>query len=247
VYKDTAKWLLTFVPIPTFLALAVGLGTRFTAIKETGLISWVYQFPVPAGAVGLTVIATIVIIWRCCSVLVAGPSELADLRGKTDWMSEAFSKYGVGEPIFSNFDAFKTADNKRVNKTASDAEIAALTDTSQRIVALSENLNARARFICFMWVFGACAIVIVAGLATATATLPTTPDAVTKPTKVSIFMPPGTEPSFTTTTGCTCLHDTTAIAVSGLWNMPTLRLIGKGCPSGAWTPPADLDAVIAPA
>lgn len=30
-------------------------------------------------------------------------------------------------------------------------------------------------------------------------------------------------------------------------NNPTLRLIGKGCQTGTWTAPADLNAVITPA
>lgn len=247
MHKDTAKWLLTFVPIPTFLALAVGLGARFTAINETGVINWARQCPIPAIAVAVTVLATLAIIGTCCWVLVAGPTKLAVLKDNSNWWSAAFSKHAVGEPIFSNSGAFRTADNKRVNGTASETEIKALDDTIQRIVALSEKLNARSRFICFIWAFGCCAVLIVAGLSTAIATLPTTPDAVTKPTKVSILMPPGTEPRLTTATGCTCMQDTTAIAVSGLWNRPKLRLIGKGCTPGTWTPPTDLDAVIAPA
>lgn len=245
--KDTAKWLLTFVPIPTFLALAVGLGSRFTAVEETGLIGWAREFPIPAIAVGVTVLATIVIIWTCCWVLVAGPTELAVLKNNSNWWSAAFSKHAVGEPTFSNSDAFRTADNKRVSQTASDTEIKALDDTIQRIVALSEKLNARSRFICFIWAFGACAVLIVAGLSTAIATLPTTPDAVTKPTKVSILVPPDTEPRLAAATGCASMRDTTIVAVSGLWNKPKLRLIGKGCPLGTWTLPVDLNAVITPA
>lgn len=245
--KDTAKWLLTFVPIPTFLALAVGLGSRFTAIQETGVMGWAREFPVPAIAVGVTVLATVVIIWTCCWVLVAGPTELAVLKSDSNWWSAAFSQHAVGEPIFSNSDAFRTADNKRVNETASDTEIKALDDTIQRIVALSEKLNARSRFICFIWAFGACAVLIVAGLSTASATLPTTPDAVTKPTKVSILVPPDVEPRLATATGCASLQTTAFIAVSGLWNKPKLRLIGRGCPPDIWTPPPDLHAVIIPA
>jgi hypothetical protein len=247
VHKDTAKWLLTFVPIPTFLALAIGLGTRFTAITQVGIIDWTCQFPVPAVAVALTAIATVLIIGACCWVLLAGPTSLATLKEKPNWWSDAFSQHGVGEPYFKSSDRYNEADEVRAEGKATDAQISALADTMQRIIALSEDLTTRSRFRCFMWIFGSCALVIVIGLSTATATLPTTPDAVTKPTKVSILVPPGTEPRLAAdfaAAGCTCFHDTTAIAVSGLWNNPTLRLIGKGCRTGTWTPATDLNAVI---
>jgi hypothetical protein len=102
VHKDTAKWLLTFVPIPTFLALGAGLGTRFTAITQIGIIDWACQFPVPAIAVAATALATVVIIGACCWVLLAGPTDLAILKGKPNWWSDAFSQYGVGEPYFKS-------------------------------------------------------------------------------------------------------------------------------------------------
>jgi hypothetical protein len=235
------------VPIPTFLALAIGLGPRYAAIEEVGIVSWVCQFWVATLAVGLTLVATVVIMGLCCNVLLAGPSKLTDLTANLDWLSKAFSTYAVGAPIFSDADAFRTADDNRVAGKATADDKKALTDTIQRIVALSENLNARARFKTFASLLPVCALVIVVGLFVLGAALPTMPDAVTKPTRVSIFIPPGTESGFVTATGCSCLHDTTAVAVSGLWNRPMLRLIGKGCTNVEWTPPADLHAVIAPA
>lgn len=250
MHKDTAKWLLTFVPIPTFLALAVGLGTRFTAITQVGIIDWACQFPAPAIAVAVTAIATFAILIACCWVLVTGPTDLAALKKEPNWWSDAFSQYGVGQPYFTNSDGYNDTNTARAQGKATDAQIKALADTMQRIVALSEDLNTRNRFRCFLWVLGFGAAFILAGLCTATATLPTTPDAVTKPIKVSILVPPGTEPRLAAdfaAAGCTCDHDTTAVAVGGLWNNPTLRLIGKGCQTGTWTAPADLNAVITPA
>lgn len=245
MHKDTAKWLLTFVPIPTFLTLVISLGTRLTAIQHRGVLGWTYEFPVPAIAVATTVIASIVIIVKCCQVLLVGPTDLPTLRTGNSW-SDAFGKYGVGEPLFPSADEFQKADNKRVEGQATDTELKAIADTYTRLIALSEKQNAAARFRSFAWYFGACAVAILAGLLVANATLPNTPDPVTKPTKSTIGLPPGTEAAFTTATGCVNLTATTAIAISGLWNRPTLRLIGPGCPSTSWTPPPDLDAVITP-
>ena len=82
MHKDTAKWLLTFVPIPTFLALAVGLGTRFTAITQVGIIDWACQFPAPAIAVAVTAIATFAILIACCWVLVSPARNALNIFGE---------------------------------------------------------------------------------------------------------------------------------------------------------------------
>lgn len=248
MHKDTAKWLLAFLPIPTFFALGITLGPRFAAIDEVGIIRWICQFWVASLAIGLVLAAALAIIWLCCRVLLANPDEWSKLTadGNKRWMSRAFSTYGVGLPMFPDADTFSSTEAKRVANTATGDEIKALTDTTQRIVALSADLKARRRFKTFGWALAACAVLIAGGLFVISAALPVTPDAVTKPTKVSIYMPPGTESKFTTATGCTCLRTTTAIAVHGLWDRPTLRVFGNGCRDTEWTPSADLHAVIAP-
>lgn len=177
MHKDTAKWLLTFVPIPAVLALGVGLGGRFTAIMQVGVISWVREFPVPVIAVVITILATIGIIAACCWVLVAGPTDLDKLKQDPDWWSDAFSKHGVGEPYFQDSDQYRCADDKRVDRSASEAEIDALAETIQRIRSLSEELTVRRRFKSFGTILGGCAVLIVVGLLVATATLAATPEA----------------------------------------------------------------------
>lgn len=249
VHKETAKWLLTFVPIPTFLALALGLGNRFTAITEVGVVDWVRQFPVPALAIAATAIATAVIIAACCRLLLTGPIDWRDLKDSPDLWSKAFSEAGVGEPYFKSVDRFSDFEQKRIRGTATDAEMKALADTQQRIVAWTEDVGTRERFNRFLWTFGICAGVILLGLGCAMATLPTTPEAITKPSKVAILVSPDAQPRLAAAfaaAGCTG-RDTTVVAVGGLWNNPELRLVGDGCQSGRWTVPADLNAVVLPA
>lgn len=246
MYKEAAKWLLTFVPISTVVALALTLASRFDGIEAVGLWNWINEFPWISGAVLATVAATVVVIVMCCRVLLAEAGAWNDLRSDADWLSKAFSEHAVGIPLFKDSSAYEAADLKETDGQATSAEQTALATTSRRILELSEAENARAKFEKFTWCYSVCAVVIVVGLGVATAGLPSTPDAVTKPTKVSILMQPGTENQFVATTGCASLDDTTAIAVGGLWSKPELRLIGQGCPAGDWTPPDDLGAVVAP-
>jgi hypothetical protein len=249
MHKDTAKWLLTFVPIPTFVVLALSLGPRYEAIEGDDPVNWLCENWVPAVAFVVAALATFGLTLMCCLVLLTGPTDLGALMKNDNWLSAAFNEHGVGEPMFTNSSAFKKVGPlvKAGSDQVTDQQISAYNATNDRLRTLSEDLNTRARFRCFVYVFIGCAILILGGLTVATATLPATPDAITKPTKVSILVPLATQPRFTAdTNGCTCLHDTTAIAMSGIWTHPKLRLIGKGCPTDLWTPPADLDAVIAP-
>jgi hypothetical protein len=246
VYKDTAKWLLTFLPISTFVALAVGLAPRYEAIEGAGFRDWVCGNRLAFTATLVTLAATVVIIIMCCAVLLTGPTDLAALRADETWWSTAFSQHGVGEPMFTDSSAFDRVANPPAGMTVSEAQAKAYNDTIPRITKLSEDLKTRARFKCFAYVFVVCTVLIGVGLSVATATLPATPEAVTKATKVSIFIPPGTEARFVKATGCVSLHDTTAVAVGGTWAHPKLRLIGTGCPTRLWTPGTELDAVVAP-
>lgn len=246
MYKETAKWLLTFVPITALVTLALGFAPRFAAMKAAGFVNWVREFPLVTAAAAVTAGLTVVIIVMCCKVLLAEPTAWKTLRADTTWLSKAFSEHAVGVPLFADSTAYQTAESKALTATASAAEQGALADTSRRILELSEAHNARDRFKRFSAVYVICTILIIAGASVVTATLPATPDGVTKPTQVAIFMPPGTENQFVTATGCTSLASTTAIAVGGLWNRPKLRLIGQGCPVEDWTPPENLGIVITP-
>ena len=246
MYKDTAKWLLTFTPITAVVTLALTLGPRVDAIAGAGFVNWVCEFPVATGAVVLTLFAAVVIVALCSYVLLAQATPWTELRTSATWWSKAFSEHAAGMPLFPASTDFEAAETRATTDSATSAEQTALAGTTLRIQALSETLNAKARFKRFSLGYGVCIVLIVAGLSVAAFSLPATPDAVTKPTKVSILLPAGTENRFAETTGCATLDGTTVVAVQGLWNHPTLRLIGPGCPAGDWTPSNDLGIVVAP-
>lgn len=248
MYKDTAKWLLTFTPIAAVITLALTLGPRTEAIAEAGLLKWVCEFPIATAAVVLTLLAAALIVALCRYVLLAEATPWTQLRTDQKWWSEAFSDHAVGMPLFPAATDFTNAETSAATANASAAEQTALAATTLRIQTLSENLNAKKRFKQFSWGYGICMIVIVTGLAVASFSLPATPDPVTKPTKVSLIMPAGAETRFTEITGCTTpLTDkTTAVAVGGLWTHPTLRLIGPGCTTSDHTLPRDLGIIITP-
>lgn len=248
MYKDTAKWLMTFTPIAAVITLALTLGPRTEAVGEAGLLTWVCEFPIATAAVVLTMLATVLIVALCRYVLLAEATPWTQLRTDQKWWSTAFSNHAVGMPLFPAATDFTIAETNAATDNASAAEQTALAATTQRIQTLSENLNAKKRFNRFSWGYGICMIVIVTGLTVAAFSLPATPDPVTKPTQVSIVMSAGAETRFTEITGCTTpLTDkTTAVAVGGLWTHPVLRLIGPGCRALDHILPRDLGIIITP-
>jgi hypothetical protein len=156
------------------------------------------------------------------------------------------SKHAVGVPLFAASTEYDDAETKAQSGSASAAEQSAIVATSARILALSAEQNAKARFESFRIGYAICMLLIAGGLIFSAVSLPATPDPVTKPAKVSLVMPPGNEARFVAATGCQSLATTTAVAVGGLWNRPRLRLVGQGCPLGDWTPTPDLNGVIVP-
>jgi hypothetical protein len=246
VYKDTAKWLLTFVPVTALVALVVAIAPRMTAVNAAGLLGWMCANPLATAAVALAVLFTVVIVALCCWVLLAHAKKWTELQADRNWLSRAFSDHAVGLPHFADYDAFRNAVVNVRTKRAPDAEQSAVDETVGRILKLSEDLEAQDRFAWFKIAFPICTLLAIAGVVLATASLPATPAAVTTPSIVSIFMPSGTEAKFLAATGCKTLDGTTAIAVGGLWNKPQLRLIGNGCPAGNWSPPDNLGVVVAP-
>lgn len=246
MYKDTAKWLLTFAPITAVITLALTLGPRLNAMVGVGFAGGVSQFPLAAAAVALTVLATVAIVALCGYVLLAEASPWTELRTSPEWWSRAFSDHAVGMPLFPASTDFEAAETRAATDEATGAEQSALAATTLRIQALSETLNAKDRFQRFVWGYAVCIVLIVGGLSVVAFSLRATPEAVTQPTEVSLLLPAGTEQRFTEATGCTGLPGTTAVAVGGLWDRPALRLLGPGCPAGEWTPPAELGILVTP-
>lgn len=262
MHKDTAKLLLTFVPIPTFVVLALGLGPRYEAISQIGLAAWFDENPTPSIAFVLAAIAAILIAVMCCFVLLAGPRDLAELIKDDNWLSNAFNRDAVGEPVFTDSSAFKNVGDKSKfnDDTVSEWQRKAYNETAARLTLLSEDQRTRCRFKWFMWIYVVCSLVLLGGVAVATATLPATPEPITKPTLVAIHVPPDAEEELLEQTGCVKVEkpdatsnapspteEAIAIAVGGTWAHPDIRLIGPNCIENDWTPTPDLNAVVAPA
>lgn len=249
MHKETAKWLLAFVPIPTFVVLALSLGPRYEAISELGLSNWLDENPFPAIAFLLGAIAIVALTAMCCFVVLTRATDLAKLLADENWLAAAFSEHGAGEPVFLDAAAFKMVGSasKTGDDTVPEREETAYAKTLERLKQLSEDQKTRARFVGFVWVFIICAIVIFGALTVVAATLPNAPEAIIKPAKVNIYVSPGTEPSLTAATECTDMSKTTVVAVGGTWIHPIIRLFGTGCIREPWTPSPDLNAVITPA
>ncbi|GAB88157.1 hypothetical protein [Gordonia rhizosphera] len=250
---ETAKWLMTFVPITIIITLVLAVASQGSAIQTVGVTTWICEHLLATIGLICTLLAVGVIVFLCRNVLLAEADKWSDLKSQAGWFSDAFSKHAVGLPLFPASDDFTRAEAKAASD-ATAAEYNALTTTTQRIIELSEAENTRKEFRKFSIGYIICLLVIIIGLVVSfvsIATAPTSPEEITKPTSVTIHMPhmPPTaedQKKFTANTGCTVLGETTAIAVGGFWDHPKLRLIGPGCTTSDWTPPDDLGIVIVP-
>ncbi len=248
--KDIAKWLLTFAPLTAVFTLTLTIAPRINT--SAGISSWIRGNPIPVGAIVTTVLATFTLIALGCYVMQAEATPIRELRERchANWLSNAFSTHAVGLPHFAASDIYEAAANRvSAGESTAPGEQAAVAETNGRILELSEADNTRKRFKIFSWGYAICMITIVAGLTTAALSLPTTLDPVTKPTPVTLHLTPEAQALFTEATSCTTVADTSAIAIAGRWDHPTLRLAGPGCDAETtrnWVPPNNLDILATP-
>lgn len=239
MHKETAKWMLGFIPISSITGLIVILAPQLGHAREIGFTSWLSQNGSAALGVALTAIGFILVASMCCYVLLAAPSNFLTLQQDSDWMSAAFSDHAVGQPNFIDADKFTEA------KEAADAtpEDAVLTTpvrrTIESMMELSAELNAGQRFRHFAVAFIAGVLAIAAGLGLTAFTLP--PAQIARATPVDLLLGDASPDRFTEVSGCETIDGTTAIAVAGTWTNPDLRLYGPGCTFEVWTIPEELD------
>jgi hypothetical protein len=237
VYKDLAKWLIGFVPVATLLGMGVAIAPDAPQIAAHG----------PGGLTllaGLAVLtAMVAMLGTCAYVLAAGPSTWAQLTAEQGWMSAAFSTYSVGRPYFLDSTKFDDADLAcRTDPT--DSRLKVVADVSSKIVALSADLNARARFKTFLWVFVIGSLVVVAGVLTVLISSTGVQRFYAKPTSVTLHVPSSATGSFGSATGCTSPATTQAVAIGGTLDAPELRLFGPGCQGTSWSPPNSLGILV---
>ncbi len=145
MYKETAKWLLTFAPIAAVIALVLTLRPSVEAVGGAGPAAWVREYPAATAAIVVTVLATVALVLLCRWVLLAGATPWSSLRRDADWWSRAFSEHAVGMPLFPASTDFDRAELRATTDEATSAEHSALAATTLRIQTLSEALNAEAR------------------------------------------------------------------------------------------------------
>jgi len=239
MYKETAKWLLGFIPISSITGLIVILAPQFGDAREMGFSTWLGHNGAVAIGVGLTAAGFIAVAAMCCHVLLAAPSQFIELQQDRNWMSAAFSDHAVGQPDFVDVDKFTEA-NKAADGAMSDpAQAIPIRRTIDSIMELSAELNAKQRFTRFAVAFIVGVLAIGAGLGLTAFALP--PDQITRPTPVTLLPGDAVVESFRALSGCETIEGTTAIAVAGTWSSPDVRLYGPGCTFEVWTIPDDLD------
>ena len=247
MYKDLAKYWIGFVPVATLISLGVALAPNADQLAQVGLSDWIDQrWPILI-ALGLVVGALIGMTWTCAYVLAAEPTKFGDLLSDANWLSDAFSKYGVGRPYFLDSSQFTDAETKSRELDDSgqfDPRASAVNDVTARVSALSADLNAKARFRTFGLTFAGGVVVVIGGVLFVLASSASGLQIITDPTPVTVHVPAGAVTSLRKATGCQVAADTSAVAVGGTWTSPKLRLFGKGCKDIAWVPSADLHVLI---
>lgn len=239
MYKDVAKWLLGLVPITTLASLGLALAPSADVIGTVGLWNWLEGHQTTAVSIVAILVATIAMVATCAHVLLAGPTEWDTLWNDDHqvWRTDAFATHAVGRPYFYDASEFHTAelashaDSKDERKPAVEA-------ITSKIVALSSDLNAKTRLKRFLVVFGVGVIVVFVGVIAILTSASPLDEVITAPIVVGLHVPAGELDEFTEATGCSTPSEVEALAVSGTWRAPHLRLFGDGCTDDEWSPDA---------
>ncbi|MBK8446310.1 MAG: hypothetical protein IPL41_06380 [Micropruina sp.] len=248
LYKDLAKFWMAFLPVTSVVALGVPLVPTVEQITQVGWIPWVgVRWPVlVAFLVALAAVVAMSVL--CARVLASEPTLVDTLLSDTNWLSEAFSKYGVGRPYFLDSSKFLAAEldsRKRDVNGEYDKRASAVNEVTARISALSADLNAKAKFKAFWWVFCVgIAVMLAAILFILGASGPNVVVVVIEPTPVQLHIPADQVAAVGAETGCTTPQAVSAVAVGGTWAKPQLRLFGSGCSDAEWSPRPDLKIII---
>ncbi|MGH9123652.1 MAG: hypothetical protein ACRDZ8_02860 [Acidimicrobiales bacterium] len=250
--RDTAKWLVSLVPVAGVVATGAVLVPRLVAAgaaTNSGL-SWLdaYKWPL----VGLVAVVTGIgaTVWWGATVLSTEPASFTAVLSNASTLSTAFSA-GVGAPYFLDSEQFgQTWALVAARVSAGDpVEATTLTATLGAADALRDwayEQAVRAAFDRFKVAFSAGLVLIVAGFLTVAVTVPVPPATVGEPRAVRVVMPAAAPRAAAAgadlhhATGCTAAATTTFVAVGGTWATPVLQVDGPGCRFDArWHPKVD--------
>lgn len=248
MYKELAKYWISFVPVTALLGLGVALAPTAEQLTRLGFAAWLQARGAGfAVFLALSCLALLAMTVLCARVLAAEPTEFDRLLENQTWLSVAFSRYGVGRPYFLDSTKFLSAElecRELDDKGAFDPRAPAVNEVTARISALSADLNAKGRFTVFLWVFGIGAVLITGTALVALGSPPRGLELITEPVPVTLHVPAGELRRVSNGTGCDKPRDADAVAVGGTWEKPRLRLFGTGCAGGEWVPSPDLHIIV---
>lgn len=250
MYKELAKYWISFVPVTALLGLGVALAPTAEQLTRLGFAAWLQaRGSGLAVALALSCLALVAMTVLCARVLAAEPTEFGKLleEDNATWLSTAFSRYGVGRPYFLDSTKFLSAELEcRVpdDKGGFDPRAAAVNEVTARIAALSADVNAKCRFTAFAWVFGLGAVLITGTALFALGSPPRGLELISEPVPVTVHIPAGEVIRVTDGTGCGTPAEADAVAVGGTWEQPRLRFFGAGCADAEWTPSTDLHILV---
>ncbi len=247
-FRDTAKWLIAFVPIASLTSVGALVGPRLIkgAEASTSPAGWLASNIWPILGVAAAAAGVTAIVFFGAKVLAAQPSEFANLltvdRSK---LSAAFSA-GVGAPYFLDDSDFRTAMAEL--DVAWSAAQQAPEPTLARVVAATDMLrdwslhnSLTEAFATFWRAFAAGVFFIVLGVLVAVSTLEPQAPEIRTPMEVRVEVQGLGASDLRSRTGCSRPSDAVFVAIAGTWDSPVLAVDGPDCRFGAvWRPPKDL-------
>lgn len=242
-YRDTAKWLVAFVPVSTIVAGAVALGPRLLedAAAAASPTAWAQTRVAVLVGVGLIVAGVGGVLWSGARLLRTQPVDFTALLKDSEKLREAFQN-GVGVPYFLDDASYLAALKKLAATWATgdavlDAELERANASTEELRSWALQQQLRPAFRTFGWVFGLGVLLIVAGFLAVAAGLGPAPIRFGTPTVVVVELSDAGAVDLATATGCTNIAESTFLAVAGTWESPVLEVDGPDCEFGAqWRP-----------
>lgn len=245
-YRDTTKWLTTFVPLGSMLTATATLGPplvrsvqRADSPAQWWARHWVLALCLMAIGAGIWS----VLHWGA-KVLSVAPVDLGRLQEDT-YAAKLDTAIGEGvlAPEFFTKEDFSAAMAALANSWDNDAPSDADRYQLTRLKGAVDNLRpwamfdrVKTAFTHFVYAFTAGTVAIAAGVLIAATQFGSAPG-IDKPTPVTMTTNADGRTHLAQATGCTDPTTTDFMIVDGTWSQPVLSVSGPGCRFAAtWAP-----------
>lgn len=243
-YRDTAKWLVAFVPIASLLAAAgvVGPALVQSGAEAGSLPTWLAANALTLVALAVMALGMTIVITAGAKVLAAQPAGLASVLATTSddagaRLAAAFGE-GLGVPYYYDSAPFLTDLRKM---SARDAQVtedvahrAVTTLATVREWALHQELSTL--FSAFVVRFLVGVGLVAAGFLVAASTVEDPAASRREPVPVALVAPADAAADFEEHLGCPPVGPQLWL-VDGTWEEPVLEADGPGCAIGkTWEP-----------